>query len=92
MLHVESRAGHLDRGCLEYPQKKHLLLTDADVAGASFARKSSLAVFDSMVAAMTDDPQGTAYNSEFLWAASRARVWSNMVVRSRVELLFSSRR
>ena len=30
LLHVASRAGHFERGCLALPQKKHLLLAAAE--------------------------------------------------------------
>lgn len=66
------RAGHLERGYLEYPQKKHLLSTVADVAGKSEAGKSSRVFAGSGTAAVTDKPTGTEYSSEFFWAVSRA--------------------
>ena len=85
--HVALRAGHLEHGCLLFPQKKQVrpfTCATATVLGSCCSAKG---VVGWGTAALMFGC-GIVYNSELLIANSRARAWSNLVFKSNV--LFSS--
>ena len=69
LLHVTSRAGHFERGCLALPQKKHLLLAAADPK-VRFGESMPTTDLCSQALALNDGTGGAMYSSEFCCAKS----------------------